>query len=97
MTADMADECASKHSDSSGGARGGDGRGGDVESKAKGDSSAEASEEERPKWANKTEYLLTCIGFAVGVGNLWRFPYLCQIYGGGELLMNLFQNLRTCS
>ena len=42
-------------------------------------------DEERVIWDNKAQYILSLIGFAVGVGNVWRFPYLCQRYGGGTL------------
>ncbi|KAK1172254.1 sodium-dependent neutral amino acid transporter B(0)AT1-like [Acipenser oxyrinchus oxyrinchus] len=41
----------------------------------------------RPKWDNKTQYMLTCVGFCVGLGNVWRFPYLCQKYGGGAFMI----------
>ncbi|XP_030002855.1 sodium-dependent neutral amino acid transporter B(0)AT1-like [Sphaeramia orbicularis] len=43
--------------------------------------------EDRPKWDNKAQYILTCVGFCIGLSNVWRFPYLCQSHGGGAFLI----------
>uniref|UniRef100_A0A3Q3LSA6 Transporter n=1 Tax=Mastacembelus armatus TaxID=205130 RepID=A0A3Q3LSA6_9TELE len=41
----------------------------------------------RRQWASKTEYILVVAGNVVGLGNVWRFPYLCYKYGGGAFLV----------
>ncbi|CAM9983228.1 unnamed protein product [Lampetra fluviatilis] len=42
---------------------------------------------ERGNWTSKSEYMLSMIGNAVGLGNLWRFPYLAYKNGGGAFLI----------
>ncbi|XP_069120159.1 sodium- and chloride-dependent GABA transporter 2-like [Argopecten irradians] len=41
----------------------------------------------KEQWSRKLDYMLTILGYLVGFGNIWRFPYICMKNGGGAFLI----------
>lgn len=48
----------------------------------------------RQRWSGRATFILAAIGSAIGLGNFWRFPYLCYKWGGAlffiPYLLSLF-------
>ncbi|XP_039543765.1 sodium- and chloride-dependent GABA transporter 2-like isoform X4 [Pimephales promelas] len=61
-----------------------------------GQRSAGGQLQERGQWASKAEYLLAVAGQIIGLGNVWRFPYLCYKNGGGVFFVPYLLFLVVC-
>ncbi|HSL01354.1 MAG TPA: sodium-dependent transporter [Rubrobacteraceae bacterium] len=55
----------------------------------------EAQERQRDQWGTKLGFILAAMGSAIGLGNIWRYPYVVYENGGGAFLIPYFIAIAT--
>ncbi|KAI5109225.1 solute carrier family 6 (neurotransmitter transporter), member 13 isoform X1 [Silurus meridionalis] len=68
----------------------------DISTVAESESISNSKIKERGQWTSKVEFLLAVAGQIIGLGNVWRFPYLCYKNGGGVFLIPYLVFLFAC-
>jgi NSS family neurotransmitter:Na+ symporter len=53
------------------------------------------SDKQKQQWGSRLGFILAAVGSAVGLGNIWRFPYMVYENGGGAFLIPYFVALLT--
>ncbi|KAL3878283.1 hypothetical protein ACJMK2_030648 [Sinanodonta woodiana] len=51
---------------------------------------------DRGNWQRKVEFILSCLGYVLGLGNIWRFPFLVYRNGGGAFFVAYIVMLLFC-
>ena len=48
---------------------------------------------DRPRWMNRWTFIISTISAAIGIGNVWRFPYLSFKHGGSTFIYTYLYSL----
>ena len=41
----------------------------------------------RERFGSRMGFILVSAGCAIGIGNVWKFPYICGVYGGAAFIL----------